>query len=151
MKNTITWIIIVLIVVVAVLWLINRPAVVDEPVVPGEESLVLPQSVVVALSVQNDSGVSGLATLTGLDGSTLVVLSLSGAPEGIAQPAHIHAGSCAEIGAVVYPLTFPVDGVSETTLNVSLDTILGQLPLALNVHKSPEEADIYVACGDLAQ
>ncbi|MBI2611034.1 CHRD domain-containing protein [Candidatus Kaiserbacteria bacterium] len=109
------------------------------------------QPIVVALSAQNDSGMSGTATLTAMDGSTLVELDLTDAPSGIVQPAHIHSGSCANIGGVVYPLTFPVDGVSETTLDVSLDALLAQLPLALNVHKSSEEADIYVACGDLTQ
>ena len=109
------------------------------------------QSIVVAMSAQNDSGMTGEATLTAMDGSTLVELDLAGAPEGIVQPAHIHTGSCANIGGVVYPLTFPMNGVSETTLNVSLDALLAQLPLALNVHKSPEEANIYVACGDLTQ
>ncbi|RJQ34415.1 hypothetical protein C4556_02655 [Candidatus Parcubacteria bacterium] len=109
------------------------------------------EPVIVTLSAQNDSGMSGTATLTDMDGSTLVVLVLAGAPAGIAQPAHIHTGSCAEIGGVVYPLTFPVNGVSETTLGVSLETILAQLPLALNVHKSAEEVSVYVACGDLTQ
>ena len=109
------------------------------------------QSIVVAMSAQNDSGMTGEATLTAMDGSTLVELDLAGAPEGIVQPAHIHTGSCANIGGVVYPLTFPMNGVSETTLNVSLDALLAQLPLAPHVHKSPEEANIYVACGDLTQ
>ncbi|HEY4512894.1 MAG TPA: hypothetical protein VJH06_00040 [Candidatus Paceibacterota bacterium] len=120
----------------------NRPA--------GDET-VSPQPVVVSLSTQNNSGVSGMATLTDMNGSTLVKLELAGAPLGIAQPAHIHTGSCANIGAAVYPLTSALNGASETTLDASLDTILGQLPLALNVHKSAEEISVYVACGDLAK
>ena len=109
------------------------------------------QSIVVALSAQNSSGMNGTATLTDMDGSTLVELNLTGAPADIAQPAHIHTGSCATIGGVVYPLTSPVNGVSETTLGVSLEAILAGLPLALNVHKSTAESNVYVACGDLAR
>ena len=137
MNKTVIWIVVAVVVVGGIYWFMNQ----------GPAS----QSVVVALSAQNNSGMNGTATLTSMDGSTLVELALTGAPAGITQPAHIHTGSCATIGGVVYPLEFPVNGVSETTLNVSLDAILAQLPLALNVHKSPEEVSIYVACGDLAQ
>ena len=135
MQNKIIWIVVAVVVLGGVYWFMNQS---------GSQS-------VVAMSAQNDSGMSGTATLTDMDGSTLVKLELTGAPTGITQPAHIHTGSCAEIGGVVYPLTFPVNGVSETTLNVSLDAILAQLPLALNVHKSAAEANVYVACGDLAR
>ena len=138
MKNIGIWIVVAVVVVGEFEWYMSQS---------GGSS----QSIVVAMSAQNDSGMTGEATLTAMDGSTLVELDLAGAPEGIVQPAHIHTGSCANIGGVVYPLTFPMNGVSETTLNVSLDALLAQLPLALNVHKSPEEANIYVACGDLTQ
>src|SRR3989344_5239381 len=136
MQNKVIWIVVAILVVGGIYWYMNQS---------GGSS----DSIVVALSAQNDSGMSGTATLTATDGSTLVELDLTGAPAGITQPAHIHTGSCATIGGVVYPLTFPVNGISETTLDVSLEAILAQLPLALNVHKSPEEANIYVACGDL--
>jgi len=144
MQNKIIWVVVAVIVLGGIYWFMNQePA--SQPAPEASEP------VIVTLSAQNDSGMSGTATLTDMDGSTLVVLVLAGAPAGIAQPAHIHTGSCAEIGGVVYPLTFPVNGVSETTLGVSLETILAQLPLALNVHKSAEEVSVYVACGDLTQ
>jgi hypothetical protein len=150
MKNTVIWIIVILVLVVGVLWYMNRPTEeVPAPASSGQEEVEVPRSFVVALSAQNDSGMSGTATFTEVDGSTLVELDLTGAPEEVVQPAHIHTGSCADIGGIVYPLESPVNGISETTLNVSIDNILAQLPLALNVHKSPEETDIYVACGDL--
>lgn len=150
MKNTIIWIIVILVIIVGVFWYTNRSTEeVPTPITQEEEQEEAPRSFVVALSAQNDSGMTGTATFTDVDGSTLVELDLTGAPEEVVQPAHIHTGSCADIGGVVYPLESPVNGISETTLNVSLDNILGQLPLALNVHKSPEETDIYVACGDL--
>ena len=136
MQNKIIWIVVAIVVLGGIYWFMNQSG---------------SQSIVVALSAQNSSGMNGTATLTDMDGSTLVELALTGAPAGITQPAHIHTGSCANIGGVVYPLTSPVNGVSETTLGVSLETILAGLPLALNVHKSAAEANVYVACGDLAR
>ena len=109
------------------------------------------RTVVVTLDQQNNSGETGTATLTAVGGKTQVELRLAGAPAGIVQPAHIHTGTCANISGVVYPLVFPVDGVSVTTLDISLDTIFTELPLAINVHKSAQEAGIYYACGDITK
>lgn len=103
----------------------------------------------VNLSEQNDSGEYGTATLREEGGKVKVTLSISGAPQDVTQPAHIHMGSCPEVGAVKYPLTFPINGTSETTLDTTLDQLKSQLPLSINVHKSAEEAKMYVACGDL--
>ena len=104
----------------------------------------------VTLRTQNNSGQSGSATLTAMGDQTKVVLSVAGGLAGVAQPAHIHHESCANIGGVLYPLSAVTDGSSETILNVSLDTIMSQLPLSINVHKSAQEASVYVACGDIA-
>jgi len=148
MKSTIVWVIVIVILLGGFLWVMNRPAV-EVPPLQEEEQEMAQQPVVVALSTQNNSGISGTATLTDMNGSTLVKLDLVGAPVDVAEPAHIHTGSCANIGGVVYPLTDSLNGISETTLNVPLSAILSQLPLALNVHKSAEEVSVYVACGDL--
>lgn len=107
------------------------------------------KTIVVPLATQNNSGQSGTATLMDVNGKTKVTINISGAPADIVQPAHIHTGSCATIGGVKYPLTFPVNGKSETTLDVSIDSLLSQLPLAINIHKSASEASIFVACGDI--
>jgi len=104
---------------------------------------------VITLSEQNNSGMQGTATITEEDGGLTVVLSLTGAPEGIAQPAHIHHNACENIGGVLYPLEFPVNGFSETRLGITMDELLADMPLSLNVHKSPAEAQVYVACGNL--
>lgn len=103
----------------------------------------------VNMNEQNDSGEAGEAMLQEVDGSVLVSVSVTGAPIGVTQPAHIHTGTCAEIGGVVYPLTSPVDGISQTTLDVSWEELMAQQPLALNIHKSTTEASVYVSCGDL--
>jgi LPXTG-motif cell wall-anchored protein len=104
------------------------------------------QSVNVNLAPQNNSGQSGTAVLTPDGSGTKVVLTLSNAPG--PHPAHIHSGSCPDVGAVVYPLTAVSDGKSETTVAASIADILKQ-PMAINVHKSPQEVPVYTACGNV--
>jgi len=104
-------------------------------------------------SAQNNSGLSGTATLSGGDGKVKVTLKLTSSLLGLlstAQPAHIHLGSCPNVGAVKYPLNSVVNGKSETTLNVSLAQLKTELPLAINVHKSAAEINVYTACTDLS-
>ena len=103
----------------------------------------------VTLSEQNKSGESGIATLMEVDGKVKVTLKLTGAPTGATQPAHIHVGQCPDVGAVKYPLTSPIDGMSETMLDVTLAELKAELPLGINVHKSTTEVKVYVSCGDL--
>jgi len=80
-----------------------------------------------------------------------------------AHPAHIHAGSCAELGEVVFPLSDVVlptgemmgaDGghpveISDTNLpDVQLQTILDG-DHAVNIHLSADEIGTYIACGNI--
>ncbi|MCL4509047.1 MAG: hypothetical protein M1296_05940, partial [Chloroflexi bacterium] len=51
------------------------------------------QSVTVPIAAQNNSGISGTATLTAMGSQTQVVLSLTGEPAGGSEPAHIHTGT----------------------------------------------------------
>lgn len=103
----------------------------------------------IILSEQNKSGVSGSAVLREENGQVTVTLSLTGAPKTTPQPAHIHVGACPDVGDVKYPLTNVVDGQSQTTLSVTLDQLGNEEPLAINVHRSTAQANVYVACGDL--
>jgi hypothetical protein len=146
MKNTIVWIVLIIVVIAGIAWLTNRPTV-EAPVSQNETAA--PEPTVIVLNEQNSSGMSGTATFTEMNGSTLVKINLAGAPATGAQPAHIHTGSCANIGGIAYPITSLVNGTSETTINESLGAIMAKLPLALNVHKSAEEISVYMACGDL--
>ncbi|MEK7637978.1 MAG: hypothetical protein AAB375_00930 [Patescibacteria group bacterium] len=105
----------------------------------------------VSLKEQNSSGESGTAILKEVDGKVQVTLTVAGQPAGVVQPVHIHEGTCAELGTVVYPLAFPKDGVASVTLlAVSLADLKTQVPLAVNAHKSGQEPQVYVACGDIA-
>jgi plastocyanin len=93
------------------------------------------------------------------------------AHEGGPHPAHIHAGTCAALGDVVFPLSdvggemmdasgspvaatamgpetaIPVD-VSMTTVQADLNTIISG-GHAINVHESAENIGNYIACGDI--
>lgn len=111
--------------------------------------MMMKSPIAVALSAQNNSGESGEALLEDLNGKTKVSIRLDGAPAGSQQPAHIHLGACPAPGAVKHPLAIVKNGNSETMLEVSLEDILKELPLAINVHKSATEASIYVSCGDI--
>jgi opacity protein-like surface antigen len=103
----------------------------------------------VALGAQNGSGESGTATLTQAGSDVTVVIALTGAPATTPQPAHIHQGTCANLGGVAYPLTTIVNGSSTTTVKgVTIDTLLGG-SYAINVHESTENIGKYVACGNV--
>lgn len=104
----------------------------------------------VALSEQNGSGESGTATLSvNDDGSLHVVLALTGGAADVEQPAHIHAGTCAELDPQpAFPLANVLNGSSETDVQVTVDELAAG-SYAINVHKSEAEAETYVACGDI--
>ncbi|MGB7290802.1 MAG: CHRD domain-containing protein [Thermodesulfobacteriota bacterium] len=115
--------------------------------VAGEEAAAS-EAVTVEFKALNNSGESGKATLTPVDGKTKVVIDLTGVPEGVPQPAHIHHGTCEKLGGPAYPLEAVQNGKSETTVDAKLsDLTTGDF--AINVHKSEEEISTYVACGDI--
>lgn len=105
--------------------------------------------ITVRLTAQNKSGETGSAKLTPQGDQTKVEISLKGTPKGVAQPAHIHEGSCAKLDPKPkYGLESITDGKSTTVVPVSVDTLLGE-KMAINVHKSGEDLKTYVACGDI--
>ena len=81
------------------------------------------------------------------------------------HPAHIHAGTCAELGDVVAPLNDVVDpstGGGEqvgapSAQPVKVGATIVDMPLeeiiagghAINVHLSAEDIGEYIACGDI--
>ncbi len=125
-------------------------------------------------------GSTGIAALV-----TLVLAMLLGGPGigaqgtpatvddedvGPPRPAHIHAGTCEDLGDVVYPLNdlAPVTPFatpeavlaspeaevreavpeSETIVDASLEELLAE-PHAINVHQSAENIGTYIACGNI--
>jgi CHRD domain len=111
-----------------------------------------PESITVDLEEENESGQSGTATLTpNTDGTLDVTIELSQVGD-TPQPAHIHEGTCPDVGDVAAALNDVVDGSSTTeNVTVSLDDLLrtDSPGYAVNVHKSAAESDVYLACGDV--
>ena len=78
------------------------------------------------------------------------------------HPAHIHSGTCDELGDVVLPLEAVAEPGGErrgaatahpvkigmTTVDAPLEDILAE-DHAINVHLSEEEIDEYIACGNI--
>lgn len=104
---------------------------------------------------QNDSGQSGTVTFREVREGTEVIIELDNSPANVEQPAHFHAGSCADLDPEpLAPLQDVVNGVSENLIGATIPQVFeiaDQVGLAINVHKSYEEADIYVSCGDITQ
>src|SRR5215212_2938963 len=105
-----------------------------------------------------------LGSVAALTALALLTPGLSAQDEAESHPAHIHSGSCAELGDVVYPLTdiTPIGGDSERTgaasaIPVEGSTTVVDTPLqdlvdgafAINIHLSADEIDTYIACGDI--
>ena len=106
------------------------------------------QTVTVPLTAQNNSGVSGTATLTDMGSQTQVVINVTGEPAGASEPAHIHVGACPNPGAVKYPLNNVENGTSTTTVNAPLSVITAG-NMAVNLHESKANISHYVSCGDI--
>src|SRR5687767_8672201 len=110
---------------------------------------------------------SRIAAVTALAAFTLLV------PAGLAQtpvadtaeeahPAHIHSGTCDQLGDVVVPLTDVTAPAgervgAESSHAVKTSRTVVDMPLqeiidgghAINVHESAEAIDVYIACGDI--
>lgn len=129
-------------------------AVVTETVAtPTPEALIgTAGEIEIPLETIEKSGVeqSGTAILKEESGKVIVSIEVNHPIEVTdPQPIHIHKGACPGVGAIAYPLTSLQDGVSETVLDVTLEDIKKQLPLAINIHKSLKEATVYTACGNI--
>ncbi|MDW8255371.1 MAG: hypothetical protein RMM58_15980, partial [Chloroflexota bacterium] len=107
------------------------------------------QVVTVQLRPQNNSGQSGTAVLTAQGNRTLVVIQTTGGPGGV-QPAHFHRGTCDSLDpAIAVPLTSLQNGRSETIVDVPITTLAnGQH--SINIHFSPQQPQLYTACGEVA-
>lgn len=107
------------------------------------------ESTTIALRQLNDSGVSGTVTLTDVGSArTRVVISVdpAGRPD---MPAHIHPGTCDDlVPQPRYALANVVDGASTTEVSAALSELLAG-DVAVNIHQSNAEMDIYTACAEL--
>jgi hypothetical protein len=82
----------------------------------------------------------------------------------VPRPAHIHTGTCKEVGEVVAPLTDLTgaaggDRVGQARRAISAESSFTSVPLTLdailgddhvvNVHLSADEIETYIACGEI--
>ncbi len=115
------------------------------PVAGQEEAITLD------LEEVDGSGIEGNVRLAAMDGQTEVeVLITAGLEDDAVHPVHIHAGTCDDLGDVVYPLEDIVGGVSETEIDAELTDLMDG-DHAVNVHLSEEEMDVNVACADIEE
>lgn len=105
-------------------------------------------SITVGLAEQNGSGISGTATLTETSGTLDVFVTLDGDDGSTPRPIHIHAGTCEELGDVVYGLTDVMDGSASSTVEAILADLEGEF--AINAHESADAIESYIACGPVS-
>ena len=106
------------------------------------------QPVTVTLGPGRDANEApGTATLTDLGGGTTRVVISVTSPDAN-MPAHLHADLCPGVAAIVFPLTNVVNGQSTTDVNASLADIMARAK-SINLHRSPDQIQVYVACGNL--
>lgn len=100
---------------------------------------------------QNNSKETGSASVADAkSGGVDVTIKLNGAPKGVAQPAHIHQGTCSKLNPAPWkPLTSVVDGKSFTHVPGVSVAQIKKGKYAINVHKSANDLKTYVSCGDL--
>ena len=115
-----------------------------------EEAEASAEGLRLTLTEQAGSGQSGTATLTANgDNRTRVVVELSN-PLSVAQPSHVHSGTCDDIGAVVAPLESVSDGRAESIVQMSLKE-LQRGGLIVHAHKSEAESKVSVACSEIPE
>lgn len=96
-------------------------------------------------------GVTGTISLIALDASTTSVrIVLSGDAVTGNHTAHLHRGTCDKLRdeGTIYLASVGADGVSETTVGVSLAELLTGV-WSVNVHLSEENWDTWLVCGYL--
>lgn len=114
-----------------------------------------PQSVRVVMNAENNSGQSGLATLTALSAArTRVDLEIGPSNDPRAQAAHVHEGRCGQIGPVKAGLTeLGADAKKGGRFTSSTEIAVGLAELqrgefAINVHDA-RDFSLYVSCGEI--
>ena len=120
------------------------------PSMPDREGEALVGDVIIDMKAVGGSGESGRVALTFMGAKTKISLRLDGAPYGTLQPAHIHKGTCENIGEEAkYKLTFPATGSSESVIEAGLEELRAAGAMVIDIHKSFAEDKKVVSCGEL--
>ena len=123
----------------------------EEGVMKDGNGAMMAKDIIVSIDALNGSGQAGKATLSDMGEKTKVVVEISSGVANVPQPSHIHMGTSLTPGAIVYPLSAVINGKAETILDVSLETLGTKLPLVIMVHKSKDEAKIFVSGGNISK
>lgn len=102
--------------------------------------------VLVQLAAVGNSGVSGEATAKHSATDVTVDIKINGVKGTAAYPAHIHAGTCVQGGAVAAPLTSVAASNGQSTTTVAASKLNPAQPSFVQVH---EPSGTPVACGDM--
>ena len=113
-------------------------------------ALAADMSTKLTLHPQNHSGETATAVLTEADGNVLVSVDTTNAPPDVAQPIHIHKGTCDTLDPKpAYPLTTLQGGKSVTTIKGLTIAQLQASDYAINIHHSTTDVGTYYACGNI--
>jgi len=126
-------------------------------VVPTTASAQMVSQITVPLDEYQDSGVSGMASLSAVGNFVQTSLKMNGTQVVGDHPAHIHTGTCDNFDPnPIFPLTTVVlgwvdgEGGSRSLVkDISLRDLLADDYVIL-VHKSAEELTNYFVCGDIS-
>ena len=105
--------------------------------------------VAVHLSPFEGTGQIGSAVLSSVGGATIIEIEVTPSASE-AQPIHIHAGSCDDVGPVIHALSNVVNGKSSTTLELPMSEIFDG-DVLINVHASFSDSSTYTACSQLPE
>ena len=97
------------------------------------------------LAEESESGQSGTAIISPVDGETTRIVMEIDHPPDLPQPAHVHPGPCGNLGDPIAALESLVDGRSETVVPMSLAE-LQRGGLVVHAHKSEAEFEVSVVC-----
>lgn len=114
--------------------------------IPSPTEVVFAPVVVEMIQIDK-TGQKGIATIKQEGEKARVIINLD-LGRG-SQPAHVHYGVCPQTGVIKYVLNDLIDGSSETVLDVPMRELVASGSMAINVHKSTNDYETIVSCGDI--
>lgn len=115
-----------------------------------------PPKISFAMTAQNASGVVGTGQVVKGTGSFTVTIKLTGITASSSHISHVHKGSCAKPGGIVYALQQVIadsSGAATVTSTVSVDYSVPADGWYVNVHHGPDLSapanGPSITCGDL--